>query len=104
MLPWPLARGLEGKLHDALNAMSCEDRYFSGGFPGPPNMRAATVTSILALGILPDDDPIQLAGLAIGKRRLCPTEYFCGTHVGVLLERLANRKAKTPKRNVIWYI
>jgi hypothetical protein len=67
-------------------------------------MADTSMASILALGIFPNDDPVQFAILAIAQRRFGSAENFCRTDVGVLLERLTYSKTQAPERNVIWNI
>jgi hypothetical protein len=59
------------------------------------------VTSIFALAVLADDDPVKVARLAVAERRLGSPQDLGGPNVGILLERLADGQTKTPQRNVI---
>lgn len=67
-------------------------------------MGHSAVTSVLALGVLAYDHPVQISGVAVTQWRGGPAEDACGAHVGVLLERLAEGEAEAPEGNVVGYI
>lgn len=67
-------------------------------------VRATTLAGVLALTILTDDDPVELAGLAVGERRGRAGQDARPAHVCVLLQRLADGKAEAPERDVIGHI
>ena len=70
--------------------MPREDCNFSRDFPRLTLVGSTTLTGVLALAVLADDDPIKIAGLAFSQRRFCPAEYPGGADVGILLQGLAN--------------
>jgi hypothetical protein len=61
------------------------------------NMSAATLTGVLAFGILSDDEPIEVASLAIGKGGRHSAENPGWPDVGVLLQSLTDGQAQTPE-------
>lgn len=44
------------------------DQLTSGDLVVPTHMRAATVTGVFSLRVLPHDDPIDSSGLEVGER------------------------------------
>jgi hypothetical protein len=64
-------------------------------------VRAAALAGVLAFAVFADDDPVEIARLAVAQRGLGALEDACWSHVGVLLEGLADGEAKTPERDVI---
>lgn len=96
VLPGPALRSLESKTRKALDAMARENGDFGGSLPGPAAVRAASLAGVLALAVLADDDPVQVAGAAVAQRRLGATEDLCRSDVGVLLEGLADGQAESP--------
>lgn len=64
-------------------------------------MAASALPGILALRVLTDNDPVEITGAAIPQGRLGPSEDLGRPHVGVLLERLADRQAEAPERDVV---
>lgn len=95
-LAGPLPGGLEGKAHDALDAVAGEDGDLRGHLPRLAAVRSAALPRVLALAVLADDDPVQVPRLAVAQRRLRSLEHFRGPHVGVLLERLADCQTEAP--------
>lgn len=81
--------------------MSGKDGDFGGCLPGLTAVRTTALTGVLAFAVLADDDPVEIASLAVSQRGLSTLEDSCWAHVGVLLEGLADGEAKTPERNVI---
>lgn len=53
-------------------------------------MRASTLASILAFGVLADDDPVEVACICVAKRRLGSFQNLRRPNIGELLERLAD--------------
>lgn len=70
--------------------MAGEDGDFRGRLPGPAPVRSAALAGVLALAVLPDDDPVEVSVLAAAQGRLGAAEDLGGAHVGVLLEGLAD--------------
>lgn len=67
-------------------------------------MRAPAVPSVLSLTVLPNDDPVEVSGLDVAKGRLGTGEDTSPPHVGVLVERLADRETQFPQRNMVCHI
>src|SRR5258708_6339741 len=64
-----------------------------------PGWAAPAPAGVLASGILAHHDPVDV--LAVDERALHAGQHARGTHVGVLVEALADRQAQTPQRHVI---
>ena len=64
-------------------------------------MHPAADSGIFALGVLAHDDPVELAAVHVAQRRRDPRQHAGRTHVGVLIERLADREAQAPERDVV---
>lgn len=92
---------LEGKAHDALDAVAREDGDLGRAFPGLAGVRAAALTGVLTLAVLADDDPVEIAGVAFAQGRLRAAEDPGWSHIGVLLEGLADSQTETPEGNVV---
>lgn len=84
--------------------MSGEDGDFRRDFAALSDVRTSTLTRIFAFGVFADDDPVEVTGAAILEWGGGASEDFCGAYIGVLLERLADRKAEAPQGDVIWYV
>ena len=68
-----------------------------------PAVRAPADAGVLALGVLADDDPVDvLAVRRAGSSR--PGSTRAGPHVGVLVEALADRQAQAPERDVVGHL
>src|SRR6185503_15314800 len=65
-------------------------------------MRAPAAARVLAFGILPDDDPVNL--LAVPERARDTRQHARRAHVGVLVEALADRQPQAPERNVVGHV
>ena len=81
--------------------MPGEDGDFGGDFPGLTDVGAATLTRVLAFGVLAHDDPVEITGFAVFERRDGTAKDFCGPNIGVLLEGLAYGEAETPEGYVV---
>jgi hypothetical protein len=117
VLLWTTSCGLKGEFHDALDSVSSENGHLfmhlisarnrttrragekrtSGSLPLLAEMGATPLASILALGVLPDDEPVEVSALAIGEGRSHAAQDPCGTDVGVLLESLTYGETQTPE-------
>ena len=62
------SRKLEGKTLDAFDTGAREYGYVEADFLGQANMDPASSTGIFTLGILPDNNPVQIVRRNIGKR------------------------------------
>jgi len=67
-------------------------------------VRTAALTCIFAFGVFANDDPIEVARATVFERRGGAPEDFCGAHIGVLLEWLADCEAETPEGNMVWNV
>lgn len=81
--------------------MTGEDRNLSRDLPRLSGVGATTLTRILSLAVLTDDDPVKVIGSALAQRGLGAAEYTCWAYVSVLLERLADGESQTPQGNMI---
>ena len=64
-------------------------------------MSPAAGPDVFALGILPDDDKIDIAGLFIAQRTGHAGQQEAGAEIGVLVEPLADRQPQPPERDVV---
>jgi hypothetical protein len=96
-----LLRRLKGEADDALHGVAGEDGHLGRRLPGLAAVRPAALAGVLALAVLADDDPVQVARRAVAQGRLRAAEDLGGSHVGVLLEGLANGQSETPEGNVV---
>lgn len=64
-------------------------------------MRASTLTSVLAFAVLTDNHPIKVSDITVAQGRLCAAEDTRGTHIGVLLEGLADGETEAPEGDVV---
>jgi hypothetical protein len=60
-------------------------------------MAASSLTRILALGILSDNDPVQVPRGALSQRGLRASKDLGRPNICVLLEGLTDGKAQTPE-------
>lgn len=90
-LPRPACRCFKSEAHQPADTVAGKDGDLCGCLPLLASVRATTLPGIFALAVLADDDPVEVAGLAIPERRLGTGQDASGTHVGVLLEGLAYR-------------
>ena len=68
MLLRPDLRDLKSEPDQALNAMTGKDTDFGRRFPRLTDVRATTLTGILAFAVLADDNPVKVAGLCFPQR------------------------------------
>ncbi len=64
-------------------------------------MDAAADTGIFALGILADDDPVELRPGDVAQRRGDARQDAGRAHIGVLVEGLADGEPQAPERDVV---
>lgn len=95
-LAGPAPRCLEREAHDALDTVAGEHGDLGGRLPGLSAVRAPALPCVLALAVFADDDPVQVAGLAVAERGGRPAKDLGGADVGVLLEALADGETETP--------
>ncbi len=100
--PRPCER--EGVARDALDAGAGEDRDFGGGLVALGAMAAPALAGIFPRGVFPHDHPVQIPGTNPCERALDARQDPCGTHVGVLVERLADGEAQAPERQVVRHV
>jgi hypothetical protein len=58
-------------------------------------------TPVFALGVLAHDDPVQVIGTAALERAVDAGQDARRSHVGVLVEALADLQAQAPQRDVV---
>src|SRR4051812_27548149 len=102
VLARPFARQLEGEAVDPFHAGTREHGNFGGNFIFEPGMNSSARARVLALGVLADDDPVDLA--CISQVRSDSREETRGADVGVLVEALADRQAQAPEGNVVRHV
>ena len=61
------AGALEGVAHDPLDADAGEDRDLGRDLLGQAAMGAAAMAGILALAVLADDEPVEIAGADVAR-------------------------------------
>ena len=66
-----------------------------------PSNDAPADGGVLALVVLAHDEVVDVAGLAVGERRLEALEQAHGAQVDVLLEAAADRDQQAPQRDVV---
>ena len=92
---------IEGVAHDALAALLGEDGGLDRPFELGALVHAPADRGILALVVLAHDEVVDVAGLAVGERRLEAVEEAHGAQIDVLLEAAADRDQQAPQRDVI---
>ncbi|MNC78967.1 hypothetical protein D3C75_1313160 [compost metagenome] len=80
---------------NALDAGTGEYRDFGGDLFRQATVYPTTVAGVLTFGVFPHHHPVNL--IAVVQRAFHPRQYPGRTHVGVLVEALANRQAQTPE-------
>lgn len=70
--------------------MASEDGHLGRRLPRAAAVRAPALARVLALAVLADDDPVEVALLAVPEGGLRAGEDAGGAHVCVLLEGLAD--------------
>ena len=92
---------LKGVAHHALDADAREDRRLHRHLDWQADVGPAADAGVLALGVLADDDEVDVARLLPGQRALDPRQEDAGAVAHVLLEALADRQAQAAQRDVI---
>jgi hypothetical protein len=64
-------------------------------------VRCATLARVLALAVLADDHPVEIAAGTAFQRALGALEDSCWTHVHVLVQRFADREDQAPEGDVV---
>jgi hypothetical protein len=101
LLAWPRLRQPEGEAQDALDADPGHHADVGGGFDRVALVHAAADARILAFGILAHDDPVQVFRRATLQRAVDAGQDAGRTHVGVLVEALADLQAQAPQGDVV---
>jgi len=91
------ARQREGKAHDALHAGAREHDDIGRHFQRRTLMGAPADAGILALGVLAHDHPVEFLALDSAQRRDDAGQHPRRPHVGILVERLADREPQAPQ-------
>src|SRR5688572_3578636 len=67
-------------------------------------MHPTADAGVFALGVFADDHPVELPSLHFPQRAGDARQYARRTHVGVLVERLADRQPQSPQGDVIGHV
>ena len=95
-------RGLgEGIAHDPLDAGAGEDCHLGRHFLLHAAMGAAADAGVFALGILADDQPVEVGRVDVAQRAGDAGQDARRADIGVLVEPLADRQAQAPQGDVI---
>ena len=98
-----LTRQRERKAMDAFDTRAGKDGNFGGDLLRQSLVRAAALTRVFALGILAHDHPVEIGRRGKFQRRIDARQHARRTHVGVLVEALADIQTQTPEGDVIRY-
>lgn len=99
MLAWAALRQFESKTVDALDSNTGKDRHFRGDLFRQATVNATTIAGVLTFGVFPHHYPVNL--VTIDQWALYPRQHTSRTHVGVLIEALADRQTQAPQGNMI---
>ncbi|MNQ98476.1 hypothetical protein D3C85_1141690 [compost metagenome] len=102
VLAWPGTRQLEGKAMDSLDTGTGKHRNLGSHLFRQAPMHPATVAGVLAFGVFADHHPIDL--VAVVQWAFYTRQHASRTHVGVLVEALADRQAQPPEGDVVRHI
>ncbi|MNS96901.1 hypothetical protein D3C72_1312190 [compost metagenome] len=94
-------RQLEGVAQDALHAHAGHHRHIGGCLDRVALVHAAAHARILAFRVLAHDHPVQVFRGAALERCVDARQDARRTHVGVLVEALADLQAQAPQRDVV---
>ena len=94
----------ERKAHDALDAGAGEHRDVGRDFLRQAAMDASADAGIFAFGVLAHDHPVEFRAADMAQRARDPRQNASRPHVGVLVERLADREPQAPQRDVIGHV
>jgi len=101
----PGFRSLKRKPHNPLDPHVRENRHLGPNSILLMPVSRAALARILALGILPDNNPVQLPRAlvppAIDKRTLRPRQDPRGPHIRPLVQLFADRQDHVPQRDVV---
>ena len=95
---------LESVGNHALAAAAGEDAGLDAHFLGEAGVLKAANVGVLALGVLPDNDHVDVARGLAAQRRLHAWVEHAGAFADVLVERAANRQQQAVERNVVLYV
>ena len=91
----------EREAQDAFDAGAGHDGNVGGHFDRMALMHAAADAGIFALGVFANDDPVEIIRPAALERGVDAGKNARRTHVGILIEALADFQAQTPQRDVV---
>ena len=95
------AREAESETQDALDAGTGHDRNIHRRLDRMALVHPATDAGVLALGVLPHDDPVEVLAPAVAQGALDTRQDARRTDVRVLVEALADLQAQAPQGDVI---
>ena len=87
---------------DALHALAREDRDFGADFLRQATMNPAAIAGILPFAVLTNDHPVDLVRAL--QPAVDPGQQPGRTHIGILIEALADRQAQIPERDMIRHL
>ena len=94
-------REFEGEAHDALDAAAGKNGGLDRDFIGLVLVHEAADLRVLALGVLADDDEVDVAAFRFRERRLDSRIEIRRANVRVLIEGAPDRQQQTVERGVI---
>ena len=100
-LAWPRIGQPECVTHDPLYAGARHQRYVGRRFDRMSLMDAAADAGVFAFGVLANDYPVEVVRPAALEGAIDAGKDPGGTHIGVLVETLADLQPQTPQRDVV---
>ncbi len=92
---------IERELQDAVDPLAREHGFLEHDLALGPLEHPPADRRILALGVLADDDEIDVAGLAVRERARDPGHQPARPQVHVLVEAAAELDQRSPQRDVV---
>ncbi len=92
---------VEREAQHAVDALAREHRLLEHDLALGALVHAAAHRRVLALGVLADDDEVDVARLAVGERRRDAGHQLARAQVHVLVELAAEQDERAPQRHVV---
>ena len=89
---------------DAIDSRAREDRFLHDEFALGAREHPAADGRVFALGVLPDHEEVDVAGLATGERARDAGHQPHGPEIDVLIELAAELDQRAPERDVIGHL